>query len=251
MMNEYWVKKVKKSPDSFSGFSLGFSTKFRVFWQDLQSENWWKSRKIRWAALEDTKGKTFLLLPPLLLVHRISKSAHTVGFYRKFRHILQRHIDYSDRFRLGQVQSEFNWKRPKLTRSVRAYLSIFSVIYYSVQLKRDGWWCQQRWKIQSCLLQQWSSSWFFFLSKFESMLLMCLTKAFKSHYSHDFHLRWGERGFQQEEYTLKREIRPRSKQVALQCRQIGFEMVFTNTTLLMDFMGNLAERNESILVFSG
>ena len=78
------------------------------------------------------------------------------------------------------------------------------------------------------------------LSKFESMLLMCLTKAFKSHYSHDFHLRWGGGGFQQEEYTLKREIRPRSKQVALQCRQIGFEMVFFNTTLLlMDFMGNL------------
>ena len=35
--------------------------------------------------------------------------------------------------RLGQVKSEFDWKRPKLTRSVRASkLSIFSVKYNSV-----------------------------------------------------------------------------------------------------------------------
>ena len=76
---------------------------------------------------------------------------HTVGFYRKFGHIFamsqkskkmlefQTHIcwvitlDY--KVRLGQVKSEFNWKRQKLTRSVRASkLSLLSIKYSSVDL---------------------------------------------------------------------------------------------------------------------
>ena len=40
-------------------------------------------------------------------------------------------VDY--KVRLGQVKSEFDWKRPKLTHSVQASkLSIFSVNSYSV-----------------------------------------------------------------------------------------------------------------------
>ena len=40
-------------------------------------------------------------------------------------------VDY--KVRLGQVKSEFDWKRPKLTRSIRASkLSIFSVKSHSV-----------------------------------------------------------------------------------------------------------------------
>ena len=40
-------------------------------------------------------------------------------------------VDY--KVRLGQVKSEFNWKRPKLTRSVRASkLSVISMKYNSV-----------------------------------------------------------------------------------------------------------------------
>ena len=42
------------------------------------------------------------------------------------------------------------------------------------------------------------------------LLLLCLTKAFKSHYSHDFHLRWRWWWcFQQPSGTFKRKIRPR------------------------------------------
>ena len=42
-------------------------------------------------------------------------------------------VDY--KVRLGQVKSEFDWKRPKLTRSVRALkLSIFSMKSHSVYL---------------------------------------------------------------------------------------------------------------------
>ena len=41
-------------------------------------------------------------------------------------------VDY--KVRLGQVKSEFDWKRPKLTRSLRASkLSIFSTKSYSVR----------------------------------------------------------------------------------------------------------------------
>ena len=44
-------------------------------------------------------------------------------------------VDY--KVRLGQVKSEFDWKRPKLTRSVRASkLSIFSWKYNSVWIKQ-------------------------------------------------------------------------------------------------------------------
>ena len=42
-------------------------------------------------------------------------------------------VDY--KVRLGQVKSEFDWKRPKLTRSVRASkLSLLSIKYSSVDL---------------------------------------------------------------------------------------------------------------------
>ena len=44
-------------------------------------------------------------------------------------------VDY--KVRLGQVESEFDWKRPKLTRSVRASkLSVFSTKYNSVSTKQ-------------------------------------------------------------------------------------------------------------------
>ena len=40
-------------------------------------------------------------------------------------------VDY--KVRLGEVKSEFDWKRPKLTRPVRApKLSIFAIEYNSV-----------------------------------------------------------------------------------------------------------------------
>ena len=40
-------------------------------------------------------------------------------------------VDY--KVRLAQLKSEFDWKRPKLTRSVRASkLSIFSIKFYTV-----------------------------------------------------------------------------------------------------------------------
>ena len=40
-------------------------------------------------------------------------------------------VDY--KVRLGQVKSEFDWKSPKLTRSVRASkLSVFFLKYYTV-----------------------------------------------------------------------------------------------------------------------
>ena len=69
---------------------------------------------------------------------------HAVEFTKKLGHIfwcpkkvthicLVTSVDY--KVRLGQVKSEFDWKRQKLTRSVRALkLSIFSQKSYSVDV---------------------------------------------------------------------------------------------------------------------
>ena len=47
-------------------------------------------------------------------------------------------VDY--KVRLGQAKSEFDWKRPKLTRSVRASkLPIFSIKYNSVRWKINNY----------------------------------------------------------------------------------------------------------------
>ena len=46
-------------------------------------------------------------------------------------------ITVDDKVRLDQVKSEFEWKRPNLTRSIRASkLSVFSTKYNSVSTKQ-------------------------------------------------------------------------------------------------------------------
>ena len=55
--------------------------------------------------------------------------------------------------RLGQVKSQFNWKRPKLTRSVRASkLSIFSIESYSVEPLKMVFVCFLAFIMRLCLL---------------------------------------------------------------------------------------------------